>query len=237
MSNYLAMDKAQSIQHLHDLGWSQRKIAATLCVDRKSVKRHLESKNSKGAAPTGQAPTALESAAEGSKGASAPTGQVPPMTSGAGLAELEAQASGVATGRSGCAAYHEAIVAGLREQLSAQRIYQDLVTEHGFSGSYWSVNRYVKGLRKRPELPFRRMETAPGEEAQIDFGTGAPYHDSEGKKRRTHVLRVVLSHSRKAYSEVVTRQTTECFITATGLGTSYNVSTPASARKRHLTLQ
>ncbi|MCA9161157.1 MAG: IS21 family transposase, partial [Planctomycetales bacterium] len=56
--------------------------------------------------------------------------------------------------------------------------------------------------------------TAPGEEAQIDFGTGAPYLDSEGKKRRTHVLRVVLSHSRKAYSEVVTRQTTECFITA-----------------------
>ena len=42
MSNHLAMDKAQSIQHLHDLGWSQRKIAATLSVDRKSVKRYLK---------------------------------------------------------------------------------------------------------------------------------------------------------------------------------------------------
>ncbi len=39
------------------------------------------------------------------------------------------------------------------------------------------------------------MESAPGEEAQIDFGTGAPYLDSEGKKRRTHVLRVVLNES------------------------------------------
>jgi hypothetical protein len=40
------------------------------------------------------------------------------------------------------------------------------------------------------------MECEPGEEAQIDFGTGAP----------------VLSHSRKAYSEAVYRQTTEDFI-------------------------
>ena len=111
-------------------------------------------------------------------------------------------------------AYHQVIVAGLEQRLSAKRIYQDLVTDHGFEGSYWSVNRYAKRLHKRTELPFRRMETAPGDEAQIDFGTGAPYIDSSGKKRRTHVLRVVLSHSRKAYSEVVLRQTTECFITA-----------------------
>jgi hypothetical protein len=89
-----------------------------------------------------------------------------------------------------------------------------LVTEHGFAGSYWSVNRYAKRLRARRDLPFRRMETTPGEEAQIDFGTGAPYIDANCKKRKSHVLRVVLSHSRKAYSEAVPRQTTECFITA-----------------------
>ncbi len=51
MSNRLAMDKAQSIQHLHDLGWSQRKIAATLSVDRKSVKRNLKSNQSPEAEP------------------------------------------------------------------------------------------------------------------------------------------------------------------------------------------
>ncbi|MCH7994740.1 MAG: IS21 family transposase [Planctomycetes bacterium] len=66
-----------------------------------------------------------------------------------------------------------------------------------------------------PERPwFRRMECEPGEEAQIDFGTGAPIITPDGKRRRTHVLRVVLSHSRKAYSEVVFRQTTEDFIRA-----------------------
>lgn len=214
MSNHLAMDKVQSIQHLRDLGWSQRKIAATLSLDRKSVRRHLERRDSKGAAPTVQASTGGKAAADASKGANAPTGPETPMESGEGQEHLEAEASVAACARSGCVAYHEAIVAGLQAQLSAQRIYQDLITDHGYSGSYWSVNRYVRSLRKRPELPFRRMETAPGEEAQIDFGTGAPYLDSKGKKRRTHVLRVVLSHSRKAYSEVVTRQTTECFITA-----------------------
>src|SRR5690606_29951217 len=126
-----------------------------------------------------------------SKGTSAPTAPAAETAEAEPLQEAAADCKPAASARSGCAAYHEAIVAGLKQQLTAQRIYQDLVIDHGFSGSYWSVNRYVKTLRKRPELPFRRMETAPGEEAQIDFGTGAPYIDSDGKKRRTHVLRVV----------------------------------------------
>jgi transposase len=34
----------------------------------------------------------------------------------------------------------------------------------------------------------------------------------EGKRKRPHLFRVVLSHSRKGYSEAVWRQTTESFI-------------------------
>ena len=56
------------------------------------------------------------------------------------------------------------------------------------------------------------MECGPGEEAQVDFGTGAPVVGPGGKRRKTHVFRVVLSHSRKGYSEVVYRQTTESFV-------------------------
>jgi hypothetical protein len=55
------------------------------------------------------------------------------------------------------------------------------------------------------------MECAPGEEAQVDFGTG-PWVLVEGRRRRTHVLRITLSHSRKGYSEAIFRQTTENFI-------------------------
>ena len=55
------------------------------------------------------------------------------------------------------------------------------------------------------------METGPGEEAQVDFGTGA-WVCRDDKRRRPWLFRVVLSYSRKAYSEVVWRQTTDNFI-------------------------
>jgi len=87
-----------------------------------------------------------------------------------------------------------------------------LRSEHGFEGSYQSVQRFVRRLRATSPLPFRRMECEPGQEAQIDFGSGAPVQGPDGKRRRTHFFRIVLSHSRKAYSEAVYRQTTESFI-------------------------
>jgi len=96
--------------------------------------------------------------------------------------------------------------------LSAQRIYQDLVSDHGFTSSYYSVRRFVKQLTTSRPLPFRRLECGPGEEAQVDFGSGAPLITPDGTRRRCHCFRIVLSHSRKAYSEVVDRQTTENFI-------------------------
>ena len=100
----------------------------------------------------------------------------------------------------------------LEQGLHAKRIHQDLVEEHGFQGSYWSVMRLVRRLGHTQELPFRRMECQPGEEAQVDFGSGAPVVTPEGRRRKTHVFRIVLSHSRKGYSEAVFRQTTEDFI-------------------------
>ena len=43
------------------------------------------------------------------------------------------------------------------------------------------------------------------------FWTGRVGH-GDGKRKRPHLFRVVLSHSRRGYSEVVWRQTTESFI-------------------------
>ena len=111
-----------------------------------------------------------------------------------------------------CTEHHQVIVAGLERGLQAQRIWQDLVSEHGFQGKYWSVKRSVMRLKSRQPLPFRRLETAAGLEAQVDFGQGAWVKGPDGKRRRPWVFRVVLSHSRKGYSEVVWRQTTEAFV-------------------------
>ena len=79
-------------------------------------------------------------------------------------------------------------VRGDREKLglglTAQRIWQDLVSEHGFPAQYHSVRRYVQKLGRASALPFRRMECEPGAEAQVDFGQGAPVIGPDGNAWR-----------------------------------------------------
>jgi hypothetical protein len=97
------------------------------------------------------------------------------------------------------------IVEKLEQGLTAQRIFQDLQEEQGFTGRYPSVRRYVALLEAKTELPFRRIETVPGYEMQVDYGSGAPCRDAEGKRFRTHVFRLVSSHSRKGFSDNIQR--------------------------------
>jgi transposase len=113
--------------------------------------------------------------------------------------------------KSVCDPYAEVIRSKALEGLSAQRIFQDIQLEAQFAGSYESVKRFVREVRLAVPEQIFRIEVAPGEEAQVDFGTGAPII-SEGRKSRTWVFRIVLSFSRKAYSEAVLRQDTETFI-------------------------
>src|SRR3990172_8831148 len=115
---------------------------------------------------------------------------------------------------SACEPFQGVILAELERGLSAKRIWQDLVAEHGFTAKYQSVRRYVQKLGRASPLPFRRMECEPGAEAQVDFGQGAPVLQPDGKRKRPHAFRIILSHSRKAYREVVWRQSTEDFIRA-----------------------
>jgi len=140
---------------------------------------------------------------------------VPPESPPGLAARIEASAAVVSLerecGRSACEPYRQVILEKLEQGLSGQRIYQDLRGE-GFDHEYHSVRRFVAKLRGARPLPFRRMECGAGEEAQVDFGTGAWIELPTGKRRRSHVFRIVLSYSRKGYSEAVYRQTTEDFI-------------------------
>jgi len=196
VSNLLKMAKVQSILSLHAQGRSAREIARILQVDRGTVRKYLSlglSGPKPAIAPTGSGASKPAAPGESSKSANAPIGSAGPL--------------------SRCAPYRETVLAKAAEGLSAQRIYQDLVAE-GAAVSYDSVRRYLRRLGHVRPLPFRRMECAAGEEAQVDFGTGAPIVGSDGKRRRTHVFRIVLSHSRKGYSEATFRQTTDDFLTA-----------------------
>ena len=59
MANRLAMDKTQGIMQLFASGMSERQIARTLDIDRKSVDRELRAQGAKGAS-SAKAPTGCE---------------------------------------------------------------------------------------------------------------------------------------------------------------------------------
>ena len=198
MPNQLKMSKIQSVIALRQQGWSFTRIARELGIHRHTVAEHVRGHSKPTEAPTGS---------EEPKPTQAPTGPVDSKPTEAPRNSLPG-----GNGRSDCEPLREAIESKLGQGLHARRIYQDLVAEHGFAGSYWSVMRFVRRLGKSRELPFRRMECEPGEEAQVDFGSGASVVDRAGRRRKTHVFRIILSHSRKGYSEAVFRQTTEEFI-------------------------
>jgi transposase len=208
------MDIRQSIITLTGSGWSQRRIARELGINRETVAKYRGQARA-GAVPNpAMVPTGLAEVSA-SKPANLPTGspaaERPQSSSGA-----EPKPAIVPTGsgpgrKSQCEPLRGPITLSWEAGLSAQRIYQDLVSDHQFKGNYDAVKRFVRHLDQNTPLPFRRLESEPGQEAQVDFGQGA-WVVEDGRRRRPHVLRVVLSHSRKGYTEAFWRQTTENFV-------------------------
>jgi transposase len=123
---------------------------------------------------------------------------------GAAPAAVRAQPGGPPTpGRSpqasACEPYGELIAEALARRRNAMGIWQHLVEAHGFAHGYASVRRYVATLRgaATPEA-CAVIETAPGEEAQVDYGEGPMVRDPEtGKYRRTRLFVLTLGYSRK----------------------------------------
>lgn len=218
MANELKMADVHAIETLLARGWSRRKIASELGLHRDTVARYAALAATRDARPAGNSPTGTSSDAVGEAvGAGTPAGEA----SGSagcqpGVASEPKPAislAGTAGRLSSCRDLAPVIESKLAQRLSAQRIYQDLVSEHGFTASYSSVQRFVRKAIVASPLPFRRMECGPGEEAQVDFGQGAlTARPDRSQRRKPHLFRIVLSCSRKAYSEVVWRQTTEEFI-------------------------
>ena len=202
MSNILEVPQQQAIQALIAKCWSVRRIARTLGVNRRTVKRYA----------AGAVPKCTTEVTTGS-GTSDESKCTTQVIIGSVLADGPKCTTEVTTGsRSLCNGSREVIAPMLELGLSAQRIYQDLVAGHGFGGSYPSVRRYVAKLKASEPERVWRIECQPGEEMQVDFGLGAPLVEAGGKARRTWLFRAVLSYSRKGYTEVVLRQDTETFI-------------------------
>ena len=86
---------------------------------------------------------------------------------------------------------------------NATSIYQDLVELFAFEHRYNSVKRFVRGLKARDPERFDVLESLPGEEAQVDFGQGAPTRRPNGKYRRPFLFVMTLKYSGKSFRKVV----------------------------------
>ena len=80
-------------------------------------------------------------------------------------------------------------------------LYEWLVAEHGFAGSYKAVQRFVRAQYPKPRLRVRRrVETPPGAQAQADWAE-YPGVEVGGERVDLSAFHLVLSHAR--YEAVV----------------------------------
>jgi transposase len=108
--------------------------------------------------------------------------------------------------------YREVVTKLCREGVEIAAIHQRL-KERGYTGSYSSVYRFVRNLEPRTPDVTVRVETPPGEEAQVDFGYAGRMVDPEtGKLRKTWVFVMTLSWSRHQYVEFVFDQKVETWL-------------------------
>ena len=130
-----------------------------------------------------------------------PPGEEPPKPANEVTADLLASLPpNLVPVKSSCAPFHELIVEALERGRNAVSIYPQLVDGHGYARSYESVKRYVRGLKAAPAREAHPViETAPGEEAQVDYGEGPMVRCPEtGKYQRTRLFVMTLGFSRKS---------------------------------------
>ncbi len=104
--------------------------------------------------------------------------------------------------------HRERIAAWFGQGIDGTVIHAALTREHGYTGSYSSVRRLLAGLRRDvPADVTVRLDFAPGEAAQVDFGTGPSLIDRiTGEVMRTWVFVMTLAFSRHQYIEFVLDQ-------------------------------
>ena len=228
MGNVLDEDKKDQVIVLGRLGWTLRRIEQATSVRRETASAYLRAA---GLRVRGRGrPGRLDSKPAISMGVStdpcgskpATTGEVstdpdskPAITEGVSTGYLLGKwppPPGRAPSASACEPFRELIVEALGRGRNAVAIWHDLVDDHGFQARYASVKRYVVKLRGNQPVEARVViTTAPGEEAQVDYGGDGPMVRSAGtgKYRRTRLFVMTLGYSRKSVRLIVERSSAQ----------------------------
>jgi transposase len=197
MSNVLDQTTQQQILALGRLGWSLRRIEQALAVRRETISGYLKAAgiavHGRGRRGESKPKPAISEEVSTDSGPAKPAIPAPAVST-------DVAPPGRAPSASACEPYRELIVEALGRGRNAMAIWQDLVDDHGFTARYASVRRFVAALRN-VQAPDARVviTTAPGEEAQVDYGEGPMVRwVPTGTYRRTRLFVFTLAHSRKA---------------------------------------
>ena len=225
MGNVLSREKREQVIALGRLGWSLRRIEHATGVRRETAGDYLRSSGivirspgSWGEKSLAKAATLVITGSDSSKPAIEVTtgsGGPPPANNPKAATSVitgflpsgAASAQGSQRSASTSEPYRELIALELERGRNAMGIWQDLVDGQGFTGGYQSVRRFVRGLREAVSPDARVIiETRPGEECQVDYGTGPMVRDPDsGKYRRTRLFVMTLGYSRKSVRLLVFR--------------------------------
>ena len=197
VSNVLSDDKKQQVIALGRLGWSLRRIEATVHIRRETIGGYLRAAGIAIRPPGGW----------GRLTPAKPANEViTDFRAESAVITVPESQSSPHSSASACAPLRDVIELGLSSGRNAMAIWQDLVDRHGFKDSYQSVRRFVHGLQKYTPDARVVIETAPGEEAQVDYGSGPMVRDPQtGKFRRTRLFVLTLGYSRKCVRLLVFR--------------------------------
>ncbi|HEX9597541.1 MAG TPA: IS21 family transposase, partial [Anaerolineales bacterium] len=172
-------------------GYSNRRIAKALRLNRKTVDKYRAALEQTGA---------LE-------------GELPEMAELEQILEAHFPTHTPPQNQSSVEPYRKRVEKLHDQGVEIAAIRQRLIEEYKYPGSYASVWRFVRQLEtKTPEVTVR-VEVGAGEEAQVDFGSAGKLRDPRtGQLRQAWVFVMTLSFSRHQYVEFVFDQKVETWL-------------------------
>jgi transposase len=224
MANVLSDEKKQQVVALGRLGWPLRRIEKEIAVRRETASAYLQAAGIP-VRPRGGRPSVWPPKPATTDGVSTDSVEAKPATTVRvstdppeakpattdGVSTDSTPKPGRAPTASACEPYHDLIELAISRGRNAVAIWQDLVDDHGFTARYASVKRYVARLRAASPPEARVViETAPGQEAQVDYGDGPMVRDREsGKYKRTRLFVFTLGYSRKSVRLLAWKSSTQ----------------------------